>query len=66
MNNTIGRADVNGQNVDQNFITGASRPYCVAVDSRYIYWTNALGNTIGRADTAPAHSGSRWTPTKPR
>jgi hypothetical protein len=50
MTNTIGRADVDGQNVDQNFITGASRPYFVAVDSRYIYWTNALGNTVGRAD----------------
>ena len=44
--NTIGRADVDGQNVDQNFITGASRPYFVAVDSRYIYWTNTLGNTV--------------------
>ena len=50
MNNTIGRADVDGQNVDQNFITGASTPILVAVDSRYIYWTNAVGNTVGRAD----------------
>ena len=36
--------------MNQSFITGASRPYWVAVDSRYIYWTNALSNTIGRAD----------------
>ena len=49
-NHTIGRADLDGQNVNQSFITGASYPEWVAVDSRYIYWTNAGTSTIGRAD----------------
>jgi sugar lactone lactonase YvrE len=47
---TIGRADADGQNVNQNFITGAVSPYGVAVDSSHIYWTNLATNTIGRAD----------------
>jgi hypothetical protein len=47
----IGRADLDGQNVDPTFITGATFPYGVAVDSgRHVYWTNYHGDTIGRAD----------------
>jgi streptogramin lyase len=49
----IGRADLDGQNVNQSFITGAFRPTDVAVDSSHIYWTNyglGGGTTIGRAD----------------
>jgi len=36
--------------VNPSFITGASFPYEVAVDSRHIYWTNSGRSTIGRAD----------------
>jgi virginiamycin B lyase len=51
LNATIGRADLNGQNVNQNFITGASSPRGVAVDSGHIYWPNGdINGTIGRAD----------------
>lgn len=48
---TIGRADLDGQNANQNFITGASSPRGVAVDSGHIYWPNGdITGTIGRAD----------------
>jgi hypothetical protein len=50
MTGTIGRADVDGQNVNQSFITGAIAPIGVAVDSGHIYWANLGTNTIGRAD----------------
>jgi streptogramin lyase len=47
---TIARADLNGQNVNLSFITGASDPIGVAVDSSHVYWTNSSTQTIGRAD----------------
>ena len=46
---TIGRADISGANVNQNFITGASEPAGVVTYGNYIYWTNYTGGTIGRA-----------------
>jgi hypothetical protein len=48
--NTIGRADVNGQNANQSFITGANGTSGVAVDSGHVYWINNSSGTIGRAD----------------
>jgi Ca2+-binding RTX toxin-like protein len=45
---TIGRANLDGTNVNQNFITGAEFPGAVAVNDRFIYWTNSFGS-IGRA-----------------
>ena len=47
---TIGRADLDGQNANQSFITGASFPRGIAVDGSHIYWTNESNGTIGRAD----------------
>src|SRR5262245_18360612 len=52
---TIGRANVDGTGADQGFITGATRPEGVAVDSSYVYWANRhtgqVGvGTIGRAN----------------
>ncbi len=44
----IGRADVEGGNVNQNFITGALYARGVAVDGSHIYWANR--SAIGRAD----------------
>ena len=44
----IGRSDLDGQNVNQSFITGLREPLGVAVDSGHIYWANVPW--IGRAD----------------
>ncbi len=46
---SIGRARIDGTDVDQDFITGTDDPQGVAVDGQRIYWTNRAANTIGRA-----------------
>jgi hypothetical protein len=46
---TIGRANLDGSAVDENFIAGASEPYGVAVDGQHVYWTNRGTEAIGRA-----------------
>jgi hypothetical protein len=46
----IGRADLDGTDVDQSFITGATEPWGVAVDSNYVYWVNTGTGAIGRAN----------------
>jgi streptogramin lyase len=46
----IGRANLDGTNVDQSFIIGAGNSLGVAVDSTHIYWTNHDTGTIGRAN----------------
>src|SRR5207248_9225609 len=46
----IGRADLDGQNVNQSFITGYANPAGVAIDGSHIYWANVNSSTIGRAD----------------
>jgi sugar lactone lactonase YvrE len=51
--NTIGRADLDGGAVNQSFITGATGPADVAVDSAHLYWANVNGGggtTISRAN----------------
>ncbi|MPZ16404.1 MAG: choice-of-anchor D domain-containing protein [Luteitalea sp.] len=47
---TIGRANLDGTEPDQDFIIGASRPDGVAVDADHIYWANFAADTIGRAN----------------
>ena len=47
---TIGRADLDGTNVNRSFITGAEDPLGVAVDAGHVYWANTATDTIGRAD----------------
>ena len=52
-NYTIGRADLNGTEVNQQFISVPYGPKGVAglgITSRYIYWTNEQGGAIGRAN----------------
>src|ERR1700722_6506521 len=52
--NSIGKADLSGQGVNQSFVTGASGPVGVAVSGGYVYWSNpsvaggSPGTTIGR------------------
>jgi virginiamycin B lyase len=49
-NSMIGRARLDGTQVNQQFITGAAFPQTgLAIDSRYIYWVNNTAGTIGRA-----------------
>ena len=51
-NNAIGRANIDGSNPTEAFITGVNRPCGVAVDGTHIYWTEELadrGGQIGRA-----------------
>jgi hypothetical protein len=48
--NTLGRANVDGGEVNQSFITGANGPDGVVVDGEHIYWANANSNTIGEAN----------------
>jgi hypothetical protein len=46
----IGRADIDGGNANQSFITGATDPLRIAVDAGHIYWADYGPDTIGRAD----------------
>jgi hypothetical protein len=47
---TIGRANVDGSNVEDGFITTGGHPIAVAVTSSHIYWANESAGTIGRAN----------------
>ena len=50
--NMVGRANVDGQNVNQTFINNArsSAHFGMAVDSQHVYWANNQNHTISRAD----------------
>jgi virginiamycin B lyase len=47
---TIARANLDGTDVDADFITGLQNPCGIAVNTTYIYWSNSAGTTIGRAN----------------
>ena len=46
---TIGRANLDGTGVDQNFITGGSNLVAVTVHGDYLYWTNVGPGGLGNA-----------------
>ncbi|MBS1844466.1 MAG: hypothetical protein JST53_08630 [Actinobacteria bacterium] len=46
---TIGRANLDGTNVNDSFIHTGGTPLQLAINSSYIYWANEPGGTIGRA-----------------
>jgi hypothetical protein len=46
---SIGRAKINGTGANDSFITGLQQPQTVAVDSKFIYWTEG-GDRIARAN----------------
>lgn len=50
--NSIGRAKINGTGLNNAFIGGLNNVHGVAVDSKFIYWTQGSGatSTIGRAN----------------
>jgi virginiamycin B lyase len=56
---TLGRADLDGTGVEDQFVTGASAPIAMAVDSTHIYWANAYTDAIGVANL----NGSDANPT---
>jgi low-density lipoprotein receptor class B len=47
---TIGRANLDGTQVNQSFIGGATNPCGVALDGAHVYWGNVGSGTIGRAN----------------
>jgi hypothetical protein len=47
---TMGRANLDGTGVDQNFLTGANSLCGLAIVGTYIYWGNSEDTTIGRAN----------------
>jgi Low-density lipoprotein receptor repeat class B len=46
----IGRANLDGSGVDNDFITGLGGPVAIAVDGAHIYSTATASNRIGRAN----------------
>ena len=74
----IGRADLDGRNMNQSSVAGTQIPPGVAVNGGRIYQTRTLNNTVGRADLdgqnvdAELHHRRRrgterirWTPNRP-
>jgi virginiamycin B lyase len=59
---TIGRANLDGTNIDQSFITGANGSSGVAVDGAYLYWTTDLDGTVGRADLGGTNANPSFIP----
>jgi hypothetical protein len=51
-NSSIARAKLNGTSLNTQFIGGLDHPHGVAIDSRFIYWTqgDATTGSIGRAN----------------
>src|SRR5437660_8681757 len=45
----IGRANLNGSQPNQSFITGGHDPDDLAIFGPYIYWANTQFSSIGRA-----------------
>jgi hypothetical protein len=47
---SIGRAKINGAGANNALIAGLGDTYAVAVDSKFIYWTEHTADRIGRAN----------------
>jgi hypothetical protein len=47
---TIGRANLDGTGVNENFISGLNRACGLAVDGAHIYWASLYTGAIGRAN----------------
>jgi hypothetical protein len=66
-NGTIGRADLDGSEVNQRFITGLDHPCGLSIDASYIYWTSSHYSqehgAIGRAGIDGAHPQAEFLKT---
>jgi hypothetical protein len=61
---TIGRARLNGTHRQANLITGANNPCGLAIDGRYVYWSNtAPTGGIGRARLDGSHVNRKFIST---
>jgi hypothetical protein len=60
--NTIGRADLDGSDVDESWIslTAKSCPQGLAVAGTHLYWTQLGSGTIGRARLDGSDAVGRW------
>ena len=45
----IGRASLDGSNIERDFVTGAESPDLMDAYRGYLYWSNQRGGSIGRA-----------------
>ena len=68
--NSIGRANLDGTDVDQSFISGAIDPRGIAVDAGHIYWVNwgdgsYVTNSIGRANVDGTGVEQKFIPWSP-
>jgi Low-density lipoprotein receptor repeat class B len=62
---TIGRAKINGTGANNSFITGLDSPNSVAIDSKYIYWTQGSTpstGSIGRANLNGSNPNPNFIP----
>jgi hypothetical protein len=61
---SIGRAKINGTGANNAFIAGLNDPHGVAVDSKFIYWSQGDGTTgsIGRANIDGSGANSSFIP----
>ncbi len=65
-NDTIGRANLDGMNVIQDFISnGPAALHGIAVDENYIYWTSIGYSAIGRANLDGSHPNNNWISANP-
>lgn len=48
---TIGRARIDGSDVNNSFLVGLSLPSGIALDENFIYWGASSNNSIGRASS---------------
>ena len=60
---SIGRAKINGSGANNAFIPGQNDPRAVAVDSKFIYWTNNTPPSIGRANLDGTNSNPSFITT---
>jgi hypothetical protein len=62
---SIGRAKINGTGVNNAFIGGLTDVHGVAVDSKYIYWTQGFGasSSIGRANLDGSGANPNFIPS---